>query len=321
MEPVTHIEKANDNKEWNESYYFCFADKRNNIKGMTRIGFKPNKPEGMSFLFLFFSDGTAAGYHTNDDSKEYSNPLTVGDITHSYEKSNNTWKYTFNGSMIQVKNSEDFPKVRENPELIMNFLDVNLELTLNPLNEPYEYSEHMTAESLEIGKKAGDFHWEQLGIIRGSITIDGEESMLEAMGQRDHTFGIRDWTGVGNWLYYVIWFNEDLAINPAAIVMDDGRMSTGGFLFKNGENIPLRTIEIIDQQFRKDGIFPVSSTLEITDKDRNLYILKGRPGAIIPLPFKNAEGQTSYLIQAFGEFELNEIKGGYGTFETLRKAC
>ncbi len=66
MEPVTHSEKANTNKEWNESYYFCFADKGKNIKGMTRIGFKPNKPEGMSFIFLFLSDGTAAGNPSPD---------------------------------------------------------------------------------------------------------------------------------------------------------------------------------------------------------------------------------------------------------------
>lgn len=28
-----------------------------------------------------------------------------------------------------------------------------------------------------------------------------------------------------------------MAVNPAAIIIDDGSLSTGGFLFKNGKNI------------------------------------------------------------------------------------
>ncbi|MEM2128775.1 MAG: hypothetical protein QXN86_03855, partial [Candidatus Methanomethylicaceae archaeon] len=46
----------------NESYYFVFYDQKQKIGGMTRLGFKPNKEEGMTFLFLFLPDGTVAGY-------------------------------------------------------------------------------------------------------------------------------------------------------------------------------------------------------------------------------------------------------------------
>jgi len=117
----------------------------------------------------------------------------------------------------------------------------------------------------------------------------------------------------------VIWFNEKLAINPAAIVGEDGRLSTGGFLFKNGKNIPLKTIRIVDQTFREDGIFPISSELEIIDNSEKKHDLKARVGPIIPVPFKDNEDNLSILIQSIGSFELDGIKGGYGTFETLRK--
>ena len=143
--------------------------------------------------------------------------------------------------------------------------------------------------------------------------------MENVIGQRDHTYGVRDWTGVGDWLYYVVWFNDKLAINPAAIVSDDGRMSTGGFLFKDGENIPLDAIKIIDQKFRQDGIYPISSSLEITDHSGKKHILKAKVGPIVPVPFQDEEENLSILIQSFGDFELDEIKGGYGTFETLRR--
>ena len=319
MEPLTHKPDSN-HKEWNESYYLCFADTKNNLRGMSRMGFKPNKPEGMTFLFFFLPDGSAAGYHATEEVESYSNPFSVESVTHECIESEKVWHYSFNGNMVVVENPEDFPKVREYPELISDFIEVKMDINFKPLNDVYEYSEHMTKESLELGRKAGDKHWEQIALISGEINLSEEKFVLDnVLGQRDHTYGIREWTGVGNWLYYVVWFNENLAINPAAIITDDGRLSTGGFLFKNGKNIPLKTIKVIDQQFREDGVLPISSELEIVDTLNEKHILKGYPGPIIPIPFKDEEGKETILVQSFGTFELDNITGGYGTFETLRK--
>jgi len=317
LEPITHPELCTDHPEWNESYYFVFYNKEHNLGGMSRLGFKPNKQEGMAFLFLFLPDGSAAGYHQEVEVKDYSELLKVGGMAHLHQ-SNGTWKYKFQGNMIGVKNSEDLPNVRENPKLISGALQVELKLDFKPINDVYEYSEYMTKDSLDLGKKAGDKHWEQIAIVSGDIQINKEKfSISNTMGQRDHTYGVRDWTGVGNWLYYVIWFDENLAINPAAIIANDGRLSTGGFLFKDGKNIPLKTIKIIDQQYREDGIFPISSELELVDYLDEKHVLKAEVGPIIPVPFQDNEGNQSILIQSFGNFELD---GGYGTFETLRKA-
>jgi hypothetical protein len=286
---------------------------------MTRIGFKPNKEEGMTFYFLFLPDGSVAGYNLVQKSKDYTNSLHVGGVIHNCID-NSQWNYKFQGNMIVVENSEDLPLVRENPKLISKIIKVEIDIDFNPINDVYEYSENMTPESLEIGKQAGDKHWEQIANLTGIIQIDNTTFNLKnAIGQRDHTYGVRDWTGVGNWLYYVVWFDKDLAINPAAIVTEDGRLSTGGFLFQNGENIPLKTIKIVDQKFREDGIFPISSELNIVDALGESHQLKAYVGSIIPVPFLDNEGNKSILVQSLGNFELDGLKGGYGTFETLRK--
>ncbi|MBN2228252.1 MAG: hypothetical protein JW779_01590, partial [Candidatus Thorarchaeota archaeon] len=139
------------------------------------------------------------------------------------------------------------------------------------------------------------------------------------MGQRDHTHGIRDWTGIGNWFYFVVWFNDTLCINPAAIVMQDGRLGTGGFLFKDGKNIPLVDMKLKSHDFRDDGIFPTRTTLELLDANGDMHILIGEPGDIIPVPFTDAEGNESILVQSFGKFQLNDIMDGYGSYEVLRR--
>ena len=319
MEPITHPDLQTDHLEWNESYYFVFYDKKNSLGGMTRLGFKPNKEEGMSFFFLFLPNGSAAGYFREQKVKNYDKILKVGGVCHNYQFKSKL-NYQFKGNMIFVQNPEDLPKVRELPKLISKTEKVNMDISFDPINETYEYSEHMTPESLAIGKRAGDKHWEQIAVLSGKIQIGDTEYLIEnALGQRDHTYGVRDWTGVGDWLYYVVWFNKNLAINPAAIITDDGNLSTGGFLYKDGKNIPLKSIDVVDQQFREDGVFPISSELELIDDLGNNHTLKARVGPIIPIPFKDKEGNRSILVQSMGNFELDGIKEGYGSFETLRR--
>lgn len=319
MEKIIHKEKITNHLEWNESYYFVFYDNEVNLGGMSRIGFKPNKEEGMTFFFLFLPDGSVAGYHQEIRIKEFKDKIKVKGMYHDWLSDEN-WKFKFKGNMIFVKNSLNLPKVKENPKLIQRLEKVEMNFFYTPINEVYEYSKWMTPESLEIGKKSGDKHWEQIGIVSGELKIGDNRLKIEnVMSQRDHTYGVRDWTGVGDWFYYVVWFNKDLAINPAAIITDEGEQSTGGFLYRSGKNIPLKHIKIIDQQFEPNGFLPISSELEIIDKENNHHTLEGEVGKIIPVPFKDLQGNESVLIQSFGSFKLDGIEQGYGTFETLRK--
>lgn len=318
IEPLAH--DAKDDQEWNESYYFVFYDNKQHIGGMSRLGFKPNKNEGTVFLILFIPDGTAA-FHTCiekvvDELRKTKS--IIGSMEHKRLSTGN-FSYQFNDKMIFAQEPESLPKTMQNPKLIKKIANVKIDLSFKPIHEVYEYSENMTDESRQIGKKSGDKHWEQIGQVNGDITIDEISYKIEnVIGQRDHTHGVRDWTGVGNWLYYVVWFNQDLCINPAAIITDDGRISSGGFLFEKGENIPLKSIRVLKQDFRPNN-FPISSELEIIDAMNRVHILKGKTGPLVPMPFLDNQGNLSILTQAFGEFELNGKVGGYGSYETLRK--
>lgn len=210
-------------------------------------------------------------------------------------------------------------KIAEHSELVSKMLPVSMDVSLTPINDVYEYSENMTLEYKELGKKSGDAHWEQIGRVNGQIKL-GEMtfSIEDAMGQRDHTNGVRDWTSISNWLYYVIWFSEDLCANPSAIVTEDGRVSTGGFIFKNGKNIPIKSIRVLDQEFREE-VFPVSSKLELIDGSNQTHLLESQAGPVVPVPFTDKEGNLSILAQSFGTFTLDGVADGYGSFETLRR--
>jgi hypothetical protein len=317
-EPLTH--QPNAEREWNESYYFVFHDRKLKLGGMTRLGFKPNKEEGTAFIILFLPDGSAAvcqySAKISDESRKAA--MSVGGISHQ-RLPNGEWKYSFEGKMITTRKPADLPRAMEQPELIEKILNAKMVLSFSPINDIYEYSENMTPESRKLGKKSGDAHWEQIGKIVGTINLNKEKfDIQDTIGQRDHTHGVRDWTEIGNWLYYVVWFSENLCVNPAAIIAEDGRISSGGFIFENGKNIPIKAIRVVSQEFQ-NNIIPISSKIEITDALNRSYILEGKTGPLVPLPFTDNQGRLSILTQAFGTFTLNGQPGGYGSFETLRK--
>jgi hypothetical protein len=318
MEPSSHTAKPDS--EWNESYYFVFYDKRQNFGGMTRLGFKPNKNEAMAFFILFLPDGSAGAYQHMEriDDRTRKKRLQAGQIVHQPQL-DGVWKYELVGNITITRKPEDLGKIAEHPELVSKMLPVSMDVSLTPINDVYEYSENMILEYEELGKKSGDEHWEQIGRVNGQIKL-GETtfSIEDAMGQRDHTNGVRDMTSIGNWLYYVIWFSQDLCANPTAIVTEDGRVSAGGFIFKNGKNIPIKSIRVLDQEFREE-VFPVSSKLELIDESNQTHLLESRAGPVVPVPFTDKEGNLSILAQSFGTFTLDGVADGYGSFETLRR--
>ena len=116
MERVTHVCDS-DHLEWNESYYLAFYSKDNKIGGVSRIGFKPNKQEGMAFFFLFLPDGSAAVYHHEEEILDYLKLPQVGNTSHTCQK-DGIWNYEFQGKMLFLKNPEDLPKIREQSKLL-----------------------------------------------------------------------------------------------------------------------------------------------------------------------------------------------------------
>ena len=128
MEPLTH--KPTTDTEWNESYYFIFYDKEKKIGGMSRIGFKPNKRDGMTFFFLFLPDGSVAAYHANDDASNYPKTFQVGNVRHNCLE-DGKWHYTFEGPILIFDDPKNFAKVRENPEVITDLVGAKIDLNYN----------------------------------------------------------------------------------------------------------------------------------------------------------------------------------------------
>lgn len=76
-------------------------------------------------------------------------------------------------------------------------VDVDFEMTIEAMSPPFDYG----AEKLE--QSWGTGHYEQHHEVTGRLTYGGNTIELRGTGLRDHSWGPRDWSGIGE----TTWFH------------------------------------------------------------------------------------------------------------------
>lgn len=111
-----------------------------------------------------------------------------------------------------------------------------------------------------------DNRFEQSGKVKGTLTIDGRVIPFDGVGQRDHSWGTRNW----NVNYHYKWFH---ASAPEAAVhffkMEYlGRHLTRGYVFKDGHMSQLKEVDVLDFTLNEDMVH--------TDIEVDMHDIAGR---------------------------------------------
>ena len=277
--------------EWNESYYFNFYDPRNRVGGFTRIGFKPNKREAVGYMFLFYKDEILKVIF-REEVETVPERIEVGSLRYLPE-----WTLTFSGNMAGEKST-----IRK----------VSVELGYSPLHTEFSYLECVTPQQHEIGRVVCEDHYEQMGLVTGHITVDSHSHDISALGERDHSWGERDWNAPDLWIYATAPFSPEFGINIAQMLLKREEISTG-FVMKNGENTPVRDVrtETITEKGRQKRV-----TYCIRDVKGRDFTLTGDVLNTAQIPYRGTG--ISVLNEYLTAFTCGTEKG-YGIAEYLMK--
>ncbi|MBU7015550.1 MAG: hypothetical protein HXS52_00605 [Theionarchaea archaeon] len=276
-------------KEWNESYYFNFYDPRTCIGGFTRIGFKPNKNEAVGYLFLFYQNEILKVV-LQDKVETVPERIQVGSLQFVPE-----WTLAFSGKMA-------------GGEATIRNVDVRLKYA--PLHTEFSYLACVTSQQQEICKVVCADHYEQMGLVTGRITVDSCSQDIRALGERDHSWGERDWNAPDLWIYVTAPFDPEFGINIAQMRINGEEINTG-FIMENGENFPVLDVkaECITQDGRQKEVL-----YRISDVRGRRFTLKGRVLNTVQIPYRGRG--VSVLNENLTSFECGKKKG-YGIAEYL----
>lgn len=292
-EPGTH-------REWNESYYFNFYDTSNDVCGFMRVGLKPNKGVKDVFCYLMLPDGSFIG--KKETVEKHDDALEAEGLAFEMVSPERSWRMTYEG-MVRT-----FSKTGP--------VEVPLAFTLrfDALSDVFDYRRSVGKKGEEMSRDVASEHLEQFGRITGRVTTETGDYDIEALGERDHSWGVREWTSPQQWIWLNAHFSPDCSINLTKLTVDDGEVDAG-FVFKDGVLTPV--VSASEHTTYDDEGEPRSFELDLTDEDGRHHVLSGVVERSVHLPFASQDGrELSVMYETLSRYEYEGMEG-YGIAEYL----
>ncbi len=288
-------QRPGSEEDWSESLYFNFHDRENDITAFMRIGLKPNRGHKEAFLFIM-TDDMVCGMRSAipiDDSGMSVNGL-------SFRKEGGGWRLSYNGQLGSMTEDGPIP------------IEASLDILWTPLNEEFDYRRCVDERAERMAAAVAAEHREQYGEAVGAVSLGTKRLRLRGLGERDHSWGVRDWNAPLEWMWINCHLDRRTSLNLTRLVVDQGEV-VAGFVHRDGESHPIVRARVETRYSSKGG--PQSFDLDITDSEGKRHIIGGSVVRETVLPFEK-DGVRSLLYETLSEYDWKGGKG-YGIAEYL----
>lgn len=285
---------------WGESWYHDFAASDGSYGGYLRLGLYPNQQVAWYWVHLV-REGKPLVV-VRDHGVPCPTAMADADASAAVEAKSSrvqgTWgpidplrKYriTTEGTGVELANPADAFHGERGSEV-----KVQLDLTWEGVTAPFPY----TATT----------RFEQSAWVHGEVTIGDEKFEVHCPGQRDHSWGVRDW-----WLFGWVWCSGRLdddtwwhcarSIVPKIDIFQTGYVVTPDMALHPQEKIGI-DYELDDEEL------PIRGTLAVGDLD-----LTWTAELHAPVLLVSPEGKASRFPRAVCAFETPDGRKGRGWIE------
>lgn len=238
---------------WNESWYFDFADPAAGLGGWIRLGLYPN--EGRAWINAIVCGPGLPTVALNDfrvAMPEDPTRVHTADIalTLQAEQPLRSYRVTVSGR----------GEVYDDPSAALAGTDgrpaeVSLDLVWTTVGEPYRYR---LATRYEVPCT-----------VSGRVVVDGvTHSIVAAAGQRDHSWGVRDWWAM-DWVWSALHLEDGTHLHAVDIRIPGAPPIGLGYVQRDGDRlVELETAEA-REVFAANGL-PISTELVLQPGDLTL---------------------------------------------------
>lgn len=197
---------------WQESFFFSWFDAGSGAAGLARIGYRPNDHTADALLYTM-RNGRVEGGYARLNARYTGTPdpgrLKVGALELHMEEPMSKWRISLRG--------------RD-----------EVDLTWTALHAPYDFrAEAPPGQYIPPG--IADVHMEQSGRVTGTVTMNGTTYGIDGLGQRDKSWGDRDWRTIEGWNWIPMLFAQDFTMNCTQLI-NGGRTYPCGYIFHDGAN-------------------------------------------------------------------------------------
>ncbi len=276
--------QATPQENYSESKWFSFYDETHDFWVSSRIGLEPNRKRANRWLVIVLGGKVichdlAMGL---DLPREDWNGISVGGLQYCTLEAM---------AAYGIKFSLD---------------DIAVDVSWYSVTPVFDYNDCLAP----LPPSLAAMHYEQSGKVRGTLSVAGKSYTINGSGHRDHSWGVRHWEGFHSWTalmgqvdgfyFHVEQFHEETS-----------GLSRHGFVFANGENVPIRDASI-EPEYSGDETFPRHFYLEIDDARGNTYCIDGEVRLTCPLNFGNCRvGESFGSFSSGGDTKAGIIEYGF----------
>ena len=282
---------------WNESYYCDFVAADGALGGWLRLGLYPNRHVAWWTAWIVRPGASSVA------SVDYRAPVPPGDSL--------VGTTTHDDTRIEIdlrRPLEEFRLAADTAGLLLptdtrSYDDgagtptrLGVDLTWTTDGVPYHY---------ELTTR-----YEIPCTVRGSVTLGDETMHVDGQGQRDHSWGVRDWWAFG-WCWCSLRLDDGTRVHLADIRVP-GMPVFFGYVQTPGAVTPLSALrvseELVQHGFPKKARIDLTAGLDATPPTLGLDVA---PVAFGPVLLRDDDGRTSRFPRALLECRADD--GRYGT--------
>ncbi len=289
---------------WGESWYHDFAAADGSYGGYLRLGLYPNQKVAWSWVYLVrkarplvvVRDHAALCPSSDELLSTSSLPgaAHAGSSAWGPEKPLHSYRITATGNGVELANPADaFLSVNDEPESGPS-ADVELDLTWTGVTPPYAYT--VTTR------------FEQSAWVSGTIRINDESFEVHCPGQRDHSWGARDWWSFG-WVWCSGRLNDGTWWHCARSIIPKVDIFQAGYVIS--PDMTLTPVESVGVEYSLDADqLPRSGTLKVGDLALNWEVQLAAPILLV-----SPEGKQSRFPRSMCRFNTADGREGSGWIE------
>jgi hypothetical protein len=282
---------------WNESWYFDFTTTESGLAGYTRLGLYPNRNEAWITLALVRAGGPTLRYVDTAAALPEPGSLAVADgerlrADHVCDEP----LRRFSVSMTATAERFDDPAAILRGEDGETGIPVALELTWETDGRPYQYR---ATTRYEIPCR-----------VRGTVTVDGETFTVDGHGQRDHSWGLRDWWAM-DWVWSAGRLDDGTRVHATDVRLP-GRPTIGmGYVQAPGAELQELDAMHTSETTAESGLV-AEGVLDLHSADLALTVTPLGDG---PLLMAADDGRTTHFLRSSCVFEAADGRRGLGWVE------
>jgi hypothetical protein len=292
---------------FNESMYFNFYDRAQRLGGFVRVGNRANEHYAEVTIAVFQPDGTALFNYKRPEIADNS-AFDAGGMKLEVLEPFKHLRVSYDGHAVYLARPLELEDPRQafttNPHQ-------PLQLQLDYYGLSPMYGGEAPVQNPEMVFARG--HTEQHVKATGHIVIDGKRTDLNALGLRDHSWGPRSWQSPKFYRWLTCEFDESFGFMGSQIVLQNGTEILSGFVFKDGENHYVNTLELHTERAGEGQYHQqINATLHTTAGD---FVITGKVLAMLPLRNRR-DGKVTRIAEGMTEWSCGEHVG-YGLSEYL----